>query len=119
MFRVAILSVALSLAAGSNATLLCEAWCALPAATNECHDERAPSDSPSLVSGHHCGEGAPDGTTFLKEDVRRGGSFSNADLAIAVARDQFTPPRTGARLDREPPNLQSLQRRLLKTALRI
>jgi hypothetical protein len=119
VFRVAVFSVVLSLAVGPNTTLLCRAWCDPPAAATGCHHRGDSSDSPSLVREHHCDDRAPNSTAFLKEDVRRSRSSSNADPAITITRSQVAPARTDARLDHELGHLPSLEKRPLETALRI
>lgn len=53
MFRAFVFLTVLTLAAGPDASVLCQAWCGTQAATNECRHE-SPKQSPILTAGDCC-----------------------------------------------------------------
>jgi hypothetical protein len=80
MFRAALLSIALTLAVGTNLPLLCEAWCdSFVVAETGCHHENSGS---SIAAGDHC-QMAAVAAPGLREEARRRG----APDTEAVRRD--------------------------------
>ena len=119
MFRVSLLFVACLSALGPNAALLCEAWCAPPAAA-ACHAGQSSSDSLSLVRSHHpCNVGALAAGAILKDDTRRSGSGTNTAMAIPVALDPLVRVNADTCPYHQPPYAPSLEEQTRKTSLRI
>jgi hypothetical protein len=119
VFQAVALSIALTLAVGQNAALLCRSWCDThAAAASECHHETS-SDTPSVVGSERCDSEVLGAAAVLRQDMRRGVSPTNADHAVAVPRYQLDALTTGARPGQEPGRECSLDKRPLSTALRI
>jgi len=91
MPRAAVFSIVLALAVGQDANLLCMAWCdPHEAAATGCHHQDGVT-SPSLVTGGDgCDTGVLTVATFVREDLRRGGSAQDQHAVIA-ARFQYAP----------------------------
>jgi hypothetical protein len=121
MFRTVLFSLVFSLAVGQSASLLCKALCdPAGAAAIGCHDHGGESDSSArIVASHDCDDQGPAATAFLTEDARGTASLAHADPALAVARHHAAAALTAARPDHGPGHLPSLEKRPLKTALRI
>ena len=120
MFRAALLSIVLSLAAGQNAVILvCRTWCDAHAATaSECHHEKS-STTPSMAGGD-CGDMVAAHTAVLREDTRRGDVSSvDASQAIALARYQLAQLTIDARPGQEVRRGWSVAERPLSTVLRL
>ena len=119
MFRAALLSIVLSLAAGQNAVILvCRTWCDAHAATaSECHHENS-FTTPS-VAGGDCRDMVAADTAVLREDTRRDVSSVDASQAIALARYQLVQLTSDAPSGQEPRREWSLEERPLSTALRL
>ena len=119
VFRAALLSIVLSLAAGENAViLLCNTWCDAHAATaSECHHENS-SDTPS-VAGGDCGDMVAAHTAILREDTRRDVSSADASQAIPAPRYQLAQLTLDARFGQEPRLEWSLEEGPLSTVLRL
>lgn len=118
VFRVAVLSIVLTLAVGQNARLLCKVWCdPHEAAATSCHDQD--SASPSVTGDDDCNNVVPSVAALVREDMRRSVSAPDAQHAIVVQRFQFARSLTDTRPGHEPWQDWSLEKRLLVTALRI
>jgi hypothetical protein len=121
VFRVTVLSIALTLAVGSTASLLCRTWCGPQAAhPSGCHPQD-PATAPSVVAASDdcCEDVVFSVTAFLREDVGRGVSVPDADHADLVPHYQFAHSTTDARPGHEPGREWSLEERALLIALRI
>ena len=119
MFRAIVLSIALTLAVGPNAELLCNVLChSETAAANECDHEES-TNSPGVAGDNSCDRVVLSVGAFLREDVRRGVSAPDADYAIFVPRYQLAPSTTDTRPRHELGREWWLEQRPLATALRI
>ena len=119
VFRAALLSIVLSLAAGQNAVILvCKTWCDAHAATaSECHHDNS-SNTPSVAAGD-CGDMVAAHTAILREDTRRDVSSVDASQAIARARYQLAQLTPDTPSGHEPRREWSLEERPLSTVLRL
>ena len=118
VFRAAVLSIGLTLAAGQNAALVCTVWChPAGAPTAGCEHQEA-STSPSVKGNHDCPQIAAGPTAFVREDVRREGAAPHVLRAVVVPPFQFAPPPQSA-FGRAPGQRPLLETRLLVLALRI
>ena len=120
MFRVADFFMVLIVAASPSATLLCKSSCdPQVAAPTACHEADASSSPSVAVSDDGCDEVALSAVALLREGVRRGISSPEGEHAILVPRYQLARLTTGAPLGYKPGRDSPLERRPLKTALRI
>jgi hypothetical protein len=121
VFRPVLFSIALSLAAGPNASLLCKALCEPPAAAaTGCHEGAAQSDSAaSVVGDHHCDANIAVVTVVLKKDVRRTAPEPHGDFAHPLERYRLDATVNAARVEHGPGQPPSLDTRPLETTLRI
>ena len=119
VFRAALLSIVLSLAAGQNAVILvCKAWCDEHAATaSECHHDNS-STTPSVVGGD-CGDMVSAHTAILREDTRRDVSSADANHATSAPRYQLAQLTIDARPGQEVRRAWSVAERPLSTVLRL
>jgi hypothetical protein len=121
VFRAALLSIVLTLAAGQDAALLCSVWCHSGGGmAGACEHQTQPA-TPGVA-----GVGANDDcavtgnlVVFVREDGRRSASAPDVAGAIAVARFAFTPPAAGTLSVYEPNSRLLLELRPLVLALRI
>lgn len=119
MFRVAVLSIVVALAVGQNAGLLCKVWCHPPeAVANGCHHHDSTTSS-SVKGDDTCSNVALGVTAFVREDVRGTASAPHAQQAVAVPPYQFSPSTAETRARGDSAREWSLEKRPLKTALRI
>jgi hypothetical protein len=119
VFPAAAISIVLILAIGSNAQLLCKAWChPQAAAASECHHENS-STPPSVAGDENCDNVVVAATAVLREDMRRDVSSQDANQAIPVPRYQLAQLTIDERPGQEPWREWSLGKRPLSTALRI
>ena len=119
VFRAAVLSIALTLAVGPNATLLCKAWCHPQAvAPSGCHHQQQ-ANSPSVAGDDCCHTIVPSVAAFFREDAQRSVSVRDAGHSVLVPRYQLAHSTTNARPGLEPGREGSLDPRPLSAALRI
>jgi hypothetical protein len=119
VFKAAVLSIMLTLAAGPSASLLCRAWCDSQAtAAGGCHHE-AHATSPSVAGDDNCDDTMVSGDAFLREDAPRGVSTPDADQAVLVVRFQLPRSPSAVRPGQKPWREWSLEQRPLSTTLRI
>ena len=117
VFRAAILSIVLTLAAGQNIGLLCHLWCPPDAATTSgC--EHQTTTSPSLTPYEVCNEAVSDATAIAREEGRRTAA-PHGQSATVVPRFAFAAPSFEARSGYEPDCRRLLDARPLVLALRI
>jgi len=119
VFRVAVLSVVLTLAVGPNASLLCRTRCdQKAAAASGCHHEELTGSA--IVAGDDgCDHVVLGVAVFLREDARRGVSAADAAHAIVVPRYQVAYSTIDGHPGHEPGREWSLEKRPLPTALRL
>ena len=122
-FRAVVVSVALTLAVGQNASLLCKVWChdATSAGCPHQDSTTAPGSttSPSVSADHTCGSGFVGPVAFVREDGRRTAGAPDAQNALVVPRLRLTPSATHLRLGFELGRRLLLEERPLVIALRI
>jgi hypothetical protein len=93
VFRAAVLSIALTLAVGQNAELLCKFWCHPSDAATDCeHPDQ--TTSLSVRDEDNCNTATLGAIAFVREDVRRGESAQNTQHAVAIGSFQLAPPLT-------------------------
>ena len=118
MFRAVVFSIALTVAAGPSATLLCGTWCDRPAAAATGCRHEDPATSPTVAAGGSCDSMALSSVAFLREEARRGKSASEAAHAVLVRRYQLAHSTTKPSPHHQP-GLWSLEIPPLPTVLRI
>jgi hypothetical protein len=118
MFLEAVLSIALTLAVGQNAGLLCRLWCHPSEAPTDCeHPDQ--TTSLSVTGEGNCNNVTLGAIAFVREDVRRGESAPDTQHAVAIPSFRFAPPLTDIRSDHDPGQQSRLAARPLVIALRI
>jgi len=116
VFRIALFSIVLTLAA-PQASLLCKLWCPLSdAAATECHHhDQAPTAS--LQGDDHCRLTAVSVPGFIREDGSR--SLSSAAHAVPVPRYRLAQPARELRHAHIAQRTRVLERQPLETTLRL
>ena len=118
VFRAALLSIVLTLAAGQNAALLCGTWCHSGAGMAGACEHQTQAATPGVGAHDDCAvNGNP--VVFVREDGRQSASAPDVAGAVAVARFAFTPPAAGTLSAYEPNGRLLLELRPLVLALRI
>jgi hypothetical protein len=118
VFRAAVVSIALTLAIGQNAVLLCQVWCdPHEAATTGCHHKTATSSS--LTGNDPCCTDTFAAIAFVREDLRRVTSIPDDQLAVVIPAFRFAPPSTDIRSGHDPAQQSPAGSRPLVTPLRI
>lgn len=118
MFRAFVIFTVLTLAAGPDASVLCQAWCGPEAATNECRHEGS-EQSPGLSAGDCCDlVEARLPATLAKALLTK---VSSPDAAQAIPGHAGHSPRQSAdgRLGHEPRRPRPFDPAPLSTILRI
>lgn len=118
MFRAFIFLTVLTVAAGPDASVLCQAWCGTEAATNEC-GHGGSEQSPNLSAGDCCaGVEASVPATLAKGLLTK---VSSPDAAPAIPGHADQSPRQSAdgRLGHEPRRPRPFDPAPLSTILRI
>lgn len=119
VFRIAVLSVVLTVAIGPNAALLCRTRCDTHAAVaSRCHDAD-PATSPTVAGDDSCSNVVLSLAAILRDEVGRGASNPFAHHAILVAEYRLAGSTTNARLDFAASRQRSLLNRPLAIALRL
>ena len=114
VFRAALLSIVLTLAAGQDAALLCSVWCHSGGGmAGACEHQM-----PGVLANDDCAVNV-NPVIFVREDGGRSVSAPDVAGAIAVARFAFTPPTAGTLSVYEPNSRLLLELRPLVLALRI
>lgn len=115
VFRATVLSIVLTLTAGPNVAVLCQAWCdPAQAATAGCHHEHG-NPSAILTSTDACGNAVFRTAVLVKEDAR--GGLSSQAMRHPVV-DRSPASASGTHPGDEPGCAWPLARRPLVTALR-
>jgi hypothetical protein len=84
VFRAAVLSIALTLAVGPNAAVLCTAWCH-PAETQDSACQHPDATlSPRVTGEDSCPTVAGTATAFVREEAGRGSATSGVPLSVPV-----------------------------------
>ena len=119
MFRTALLSIIVSLAAGQTTfILMCRTWCdAHMAIASECHHENT-STAPGVAAGD-CADMVAAHSAILREDTRRLTDAAGANQAIVVPRFQCAHLTIDAPLGQEPSRASSVEGPPLTTVLRL
>ena len=107
VFRATVLSIALTVAIGQEAALICGVWCHPIAETAVGCTHHGQTTLPGLTSDETCRDGELGATAIVREDVRLGatvlvqGSVTVPPFAFASSPDTrsggaFHAPPTGA-----------------------
>ena len=94
VFRIAVLSIVLALAARPSATLLCSAWCdgtsaPRPGDTSCHHNAARPSVSATVAADDACDSLILDGSAFIRENTERLASPAPRHDADLLPRHQL------------------------------
>jgi len=121
MFRAVVFSIALTVAAGPSAALLCRIWCDPPVATaSACHRHTTSTTSKNVAADGTCNDMRPSVAAFAREALRRGVSAPEAhNNAVSVPRYHLAHTPTNDRYGQSPWSKPSLEKRPLSTNLRI
>lgn len=117
MFRAALFSIVLTLAAGQSASLLCEVWC--HDATSAGCPHQDPTTSLSVGVDDSCTNVVVVAAAFVGEDARRTDPGPYAKNAPVVPRFRFAAPPTDSGSGYEAGRLLLLEARPLLIPLRI
>jgi hypothetical protein len=118
VFRAAILSIVLTLAAGPNTALLCNAWCHPGEHMGNGCEYKRQSASPMVTSNEDCKEAIVGAMAFVREEGQRI-SAPDVQSAAVVPRFAFTPSVPQTRSGYEPGGRRLLEARPLVLALQI
>lgn len=94
MFRAAVVSIVMALAAGSNASLLCSMWCHEAEAAGCEHRET--SGGQTIAATDVCPMSGGTSTAYVREDVRSGSLTPQAEHARNVTPFDSGPPPVDA-----------------------
>jgi len=125
VFRIAVLSIVLALAARPSATLLCSAWCdrtpAAPSAAGmTCHHNNAVvAASASVAADDTCESLILDASAFIREDTERLVSPSSGHDAALTPQHQLPGATVTGCPAFNGPGEWAFEHRPLSTALRI
>jgi hypothetical protein len=117
VFRVAFVSVVLTLAIGQTGGLLCEVWCHDATSTGCPHHES--TMSPSVRADDTCANVAAGAVAFVREDSRRSVPAPDAQNVLAALRYRLVAPPSNARPVYESGRRLLLEERPLVIVLRI
>jgi hypothetical protein len=118
VFRAALLSIVLTLAAGQNVALLCSVWCHSGGGMTGACEHQTKATTAGIVANDDCAINGNQ-VVFVREDGRRNASAPDVAGAVAVARFAFTPPAAGILSVYDPDSRLLLALRPLVFALRI
>lgn len=118
MFRAALFSIVLTLAAGQNAALLCGVWCHSGEGMAGPCEHKTESSSPGIVAHDDCSIGG-NAIVFVRDDARRGTSLPEVEDAVLVPRFALTAPAADTHSGYEPGSRLLLELRPLVLSLRI
>lgn len=118
MFRAFIFLTVLTVAAGPDASVLCQAWCGTEAATNEC-GHGGSEQSPNLSAGDCCAGVEASVPAILAKGLLT--KVPSLDAGQAIPGHVDVSPRQSAdgRLGREPHRPRPFAPAPLSTILRI
>jgi hypothetical protein len=118
MFRAALLSLVLTLAAGPNVALLCGVWCHPSERMAGACEHQTQAARPGIDANDDCAINS-NPVVIAREDGRLGASAPDVAGVVVVARFAFTPPAAGVLSAYEPNGRLLLQLRPLILARRI
>ncbi|HET9384306.1 MAG TPA: hypothetical protein VFO67_04100 [Gemmatimonadales bacterium] len=119
MFRAALLSTVLTLAAGQNAAaLLCGVWCHSGGGMTGACEHQTEAAPPDIIANDGCTV-TSNATVYVREDVRRSVSAPTVLSGVPVPRFVFTPPASSSLSGYEAARRAELDFRPLVLALRI
>lgn len=118
VFRAALLSIVLTLAAGPDAALLCGIWCHSGGGMAGTCEHQTETTSPAIIANDDCTV-SRSAIVFVREDARRSTSAPTVRGADAVPQSAWTPPASGRLSGYEPASRGLLELRPLILALRI
>jgi len=118
VFRAALLSIVLTLAAGQNAALLCDVWCHSGAGMTGTCEHQTKATTPGVGANDDCAVNG-NAVVFVREDGRPGASAPDVAGAVVVARFAFRPPAAGTLSAYRSNSRLLLELRPLVLALRI
>ena len=118
MFRAALLSIVLTLAAGQDAALLCGVWCYSGGGMAGACERRTETTSPGIFANDDCTVSG-NAIVFVREEARRSTSAPTVHSGVLVPQFAFTPPASGRHSGYEAAGRQPLESRPLVLALRI
>jgi hypothetical protein len=123
VFRAALFSIVLTLAAGQNASLLCKVWCHDATSAGCPHQDSTTfldsATSPSVSADDNCGNTFVGPIAFVREDARRTAAAPDGQNALVVQRFQLAPSSTDLRPGFESGQRRPLEERPLVITLRI
>ena len=117
MFRAALLSLVLTLAAGPNVALLCGVWCHPNERMAGACEHQTQAATPDIDANDDCAINS-NPVVIAQENGRPGASAPDVAGVVVVARFAFTPP-AGVLSAYEPNGRLLLQLRPLMLARRI
>lgn len=115
VFQASVLSIALILAVGPNASLLCRTWCDRPV-SGACHQQ--PSTTLSVSGGDDCNTVVPS-VAILYDSGRRGEPSPGGDQPSPVFHTELMRSAAEGRPGYQPRRAWALHQRPLPTILRI
>lgn len=118
MFRAALLSIVLTLAAGPDAALLCGIWCHSGAGMAGACEHQTETTSAAIIANDDCTVSGSS-IVFVREDARRSTSAPTVQGGDLVPQSALTPPASGRLSRYEPASRGLLELRPLMLALRI
>jgi hypothetical protein len=117
VFRAAVLSIVLALAAAPEAMLLCRLWCPNEVSVGDCH-HHGQSSSARVKAADVCGADASV-IALTREDSRRAAAGSGTGHAVVVQHDDFAGLTRPIRTAESWARVHALEKRPLETTLRL
>lgn len=119
VFRAAVLTIVLTLAATPSAALLCRTWCNPHAAAAEgCHQAASTTSTIAAVRDT-CEDQGLGAAAFLRANVRRGVSVFQRVHAVAAIRYRLAQTTADERSRQNAWGVWSVKKRPLSTVLRV
>jgi len=118
VFRAAVLSIVLTLAAGPDAALLCVIWCHPGGGMAGACEHQTETTSPTIIANDDCTVSGS-AIVFVREDARRSASAPTVQGGDLVPQSAWTPPASGRLSRYEAASRGLLELRPLMLALRI
>ncbi len=119
MFRALVLSIALTVAAGPSAAMLCRTWCNPQVAAADGCNHAASTASTSVAADDTCDDLALSAAAFVREDVRRDVSSADRHYALLVPRHHLADTTSDDSYRHRSWPESSLEKRPLSANLRI
>lgn len=96
MFRAALLSIVLTLAAGQDAALICAIWCHSGGGMAGACEHQTETASPGIGANNDCSV-SDSAIVFVREDAPRSTSAPTVHGGVLVPQFAFTPPASSRR----------------------